>query len=130
MENAERQKAVCGNCNRSIDPDAKICPHCKKPLRHRQKELSRRSFTQKSIGTAIVLVAAVCAPTPRANASVDTDKLSAAIKRMRNAIKNIAEDVNKLYSRQSKVLVPDFPPDLTELRTAYGDLLVATGHEE
>lgn len=57
-------------------------------------------------------------------------KLSAVCKRMRDAVKGIAEDVDKLYTRQPKVYVPDFPGDLTALRTAYDDLAVATGHEE
>ena len=57
-------------------------------------------------------------------------KVNAASKRMRDAVRGIAQDVDKLYSRQPKVYVPDFPSDLTALRTAYDDLLVATGHEE
>jgi hypothetical protein len=57
-------------------------------------------------------------------------KVNASSKRMRDAVKGIAEDVDKLYSRQPKVYVPDFPADLTALRTAYDDLLVATRHEE
>jgi hypothetical protein len=57
-------------------------------------------------------------------------KLTAATKRMREAVKGIAGDVDKLYGTQSKVYVPNFPADLTELRTAYDDLLAASGHDE
>jgi len=77
-----------------------------------------------------VLAAATCVPESRASAGINRDKLNAAIKRMRGAVKNIADDVDNLYERQTKVYVPNFPADLTELRTAYDDLLVATGHGE
>ena len=57
-------------------------------------------------------------------------KLDAAIERMKDAVKSIAADVDKLYSAQPKVYVPDFSSDLTALRTAYDDLVVAAGHRE
>lgn len=57
-------------------------------------------------------------------------RVNAASRRMRDAVKGIAGDVDKLYKRQPQVYVPEFPADLTALRTAYDELVVATGHEE
>lgn len=88
--------------------------------------MTRRTFSKASVGLAV----AAALPDARVGATPNNDRLDAAVKRMRNAVGNIAADVDKLYSRQPKVYVPDFPADLTELRTAYDDLLVATGHEE
>ena len=88
--------------------------------------MNRRKFSKASVGLAV----AALLPDARVGAAASNDRLDSAIKRMRNAVKNIGADVDKLYSRQPKVYVPDFPADLTELRTAYDDLLVAVGHEE
>ena len=92
--------------------------------------MNRRSFTLASARLAGTIAIAACAPESKVEAAINGEKLTAAIKRLRSAVQNIAADVDKLYSRQSKVYVPEFPPDLTELRTAYDDLLVATGHED
>jgi len=54
--------------------------------------MNRRSFTKASVKFAGVLAVAACVPEPKASAAVNNEKLDAAIRRMRVAVKNIAED--------------------------------------
>ena len=93
-------------------------------------KMNRRSFARGSARFAGTIAIAACVQESKVEAAINSEKLSAAIKRLRGAVQNIAADVDKLYDRQPKVYVPDFPGDLTALRTAYDDLLVATGHED
>ncbi len=90
--------------------------------------MNRRSFAKASIGAAGLLAAVGCNQQSGTASSPDANKVTAAMKRLESAVKNIAGDVDKLFEKQRTVLVPDFPADLTELRVAYDDLRSATGY--
>jgi len=38
----EKQKPVCGKCNRMIDANATVCPHCKTPFTNRQQKTPQK----------------------------------------------------------------------------------------